>query len=128
MVSPDAAYALEYAARNINQDVAESLAIAGRNINEDVATSLHIAADSIRDSLTRIESISYNLNITAPFNESEELEGKLESSVERIKHHVDQVIRTSQVRTEVAWRPTLYAFFIGLGVGAILIGIFWAKS
>jgi hypothetical protein len=53
LISPDTAFALEMAARNINGDVAEALYTAGRNINQDVAEALMCAGQNINEHVAR---------------------------------------------------------------------------
>lgn len=128
IVSPDAAYALEYAARNINQDVAESLAIAGRNINEDVATSLSCAAESLKDSLEKINAAPFGFDMMPAPNDSYDLTDKLSAAASDIKSHISRTSLSLQVQRQVDWRPTFWAFFVGLAIGMIIIGVFWIKS
>lgn len=66
LISPNTAFALEMAARNINGDVVEALYVAGRNINHDVAQILMHAGNSINGHVAeQITSAAHRLEVVA---------------------------------------------------------------
>lgn len=60
VISTEAVFAMEMAARNLNWDVAEALYTAGRNINPDVAQMLSWAGDNINAQVA--EKLSHAAN------------------------------------------------------------------
>ncbi|MEV6634383.1 hypothetical protein AB0M54_26910 [Actinoplanes sp. NPDC051470] len=141
LVSPDVVYSLEFAARSINEDVAHALYTAGQNINEDVANTLAYAGRSFEgalenvdrfeksvssagDTANRLEDLSRSLDSLISSYERDAFIGRLENVVESIDLHADRmqgVVQLPPAQVVVAWKPTLYAFLIGLIVGMTFI-------
>lgn len=137
VISPDVAYALEVAARNINEDVAYALWIAGRNINEDVAYDLRVAGEKISDtaelsrivtrieeSLEHFERISSTLNaMTHPYRQ-DSLANQLNRIIDNIKYQADRIDSTATpppAQIVVNWKATIYAFVLGVIAGMALL-------
>lgn len=137
VVSPDVVYALELAARNINEDVAHALWIAGNNINEDVAYSLRVAGEKISEAgdlseaayrmeraLERFEEVSGTLNnIVQPYGR-DGLMNQLDKAVDSIRLHADRingVVAPPPAQIVVDWKATFYAFIFGLVFGMALL-------
>lgn len=125
LVSPDAVYALEIAARNINADVAEALLIAGRNINEDVAGTLRITGARIENGVNSLPQLTTELaeaasafggrgsSVSGPIDQLESVLVALERQADRI----EVVVTPPPAEIVVNWRVTLWAFGVGVAIG-----------
>lgn len=143
IVSLDVVYALEYAARCINEDVAMTLERAGRNINEDSAAAfmgvavrleqltshdyggLHGAANRLESLIERIERASTSSSAAYSPGDSESLLNRIEERFATLRRDIKSnkgVVAAPPARVIVAWKPTFYAFFFGVLLGLALFG------
>lgn len=116
-VSPDVVYALQYAARNINEDVADALRTASRNINEDVAQDLLTVSRNIQQTLS--PENRYLEDMTTRIEEAlrcfEDSSGTI---VQNLGSNIVAALpRMPRSQTAVIWKRLLSWFIIGLFTG-----------
>ncbi|WP_433462718.1 hypothetical protein [Spirillospora sp. CA-128828] len=137
VVSSDVVFALEHAARSINEDVAHALLVAGNSINEDVASNLLHAsrqineAEGLTQAITRIEyalgefeRVATVLNGMTPPSGRNDLLSRLESTLRSIGDHADRIEGTVQpppAQMVVNWKVTMWAFGVGFMLGVVLL-------
>lgn len=141
-INEDVALMLQGAASNINEDVALMLQGAASNINGDVVLQLQRAADQIkegadtttrllgsgtsefRDLVERLEQASTSWAEVQQAYTGYGVVHQLSQIAEDIKRHADvieRVVEPPPAQIIVNWRPTLWAFVIGIIVGMIFL-------
>ncbi|SCL15141.1 hypothetical protein [Micromonospora inyonensis] len=142
VVSPEVVYALEVAARNINEDVAYMLSDASRKINEDVAwmfleaaKDLGTAADTGTQGLSqvtsRVETVVASLQEASDGLQKglgsyrdHEVFDQLDARISEIMAQADRikgVVSPPPAQIVVNWKPTFWAFLWGLVAGMVLM-------
>ncbi|MEU7840630.1 hypothetical protein AB0B39_06630 [Micromonospora sp. NPDC049114] len=139
LVSPDVVYALEFAARSINEDVAVMLNRASHNINEDNATTFMAAAnkleqlashdygDGLNGVAQRVESLVQRFETVSSSLDNRDLEnlpGNLDNVLTNFRYEADRiegVVTPPPAQIVVNWRVTWRAYLVGIATGLALV-------
>lgn len=141
-INEDVALMIQGAAQSINEDVASMLQRTASNLNEDVdrlervadqidkqaeaATQLNSGTSEFRSLIERIEQESNSLAEVQQAYTGYGVVHQLDQIATRIEHHsgiIERVIEPPPAQIVVNWRPTLWAFFIGVIVGITFLAV-----
>jgi hypothetical protein len=113
IVSPEAVFALELAARSINEEVANSLRMAGQNINADVAGRLFAASQTLEEAASKFKDIEERLDPSFGMG----LIDRLDAAAQRVGNEterIEQVFEPPPPEIIINWKVTAWAFVAGV--------------